>query len=193
MRVKQAGGIVSYAVDAALRTAVFSLAGRVFAVNLETGGPAAPRELPLQSPALEPRPDRGGQRVAYVSGGGARVAALRGEAGADRAVAGPEDNPGVTYGLAEFIAAEEMDRSGVTGGRRTAPRCSSRGSTRRRSSAGTSPDPANPGRRPVEVAYPAAGTPNADVSLVLADLAGQAHSGGVGPGGVPLSRDRVLG
>ena len=31
---EQAGGIVSYAVDAALRTAVFSLAGRVFAVDL---------------------------------------------------------------------------------------------------------------------------------------------------------------
>ncbi|MGA2826979.1 MAG: hypothetical protein ABSF03_12770, partial [Streptosporangiaceae bacterium] len=33
---EQAGGIVSYAVDAALRTAVFSLAGRVFAVDLVT-------------------------------------------------------------------------------------------------------------------------------------------------------------
>ena len=31
---EQAGGIVSYAVDAAVRTAVFSLAGRVFAVDL---------------------------------------------------------------------------------------------------------------------------------------------------------------
>ena len=34
-------------------------------------------------------------------------------------------------------------------------------------------DPANPARSPAEVAYPAAGTPNADVSLILADLAGQ--------------------
>ena len=33
-------------------------------------------------------------------------------------------------------------------------------------------DPANPGRSPAEVAYPAAGTPNADVSLILAELAG---------------------
>ena len=38
---EQAGGIVSYAVDAALRTAVFSLAGRVFAVDLATGEPDA--------------------------------------------------------------------------------------------------------------------------------------------------------
>ena len=170
---EQAGGIVSYAVDAALRTAVFSLAGRVFAVDLETGGPAAPRELPLQSPALDPRPDPAGQRVAYVSGGGVRVAALRGEAGADRAVAGPGDNPGVTYGLAEFIAAEEMDRSrgywwAPDGTALLVARVDETPVQRWYIS-----DPANPGRRPVEVAYPAAGTPNADVSLVLADLAGR--------------------
>ena len=30
-------------------------------------------------------------------------------------------------------------------------------------------DPANPDRPATEVAYPAAGTPNADVTLVLAD------------------------
>jgi dipeptidyl-peptidase-4 len=34
-------------------------------------------------------------------------------------------------------------------------------------------DPANPGRRPAEVAYPAAGTPNADVSLVILGLDGR--------------------
>ena len=170
---EQAGGIVSYAVDAALRTAVFSLAGRVFAVDLATAGPAAPRELSLQSPALDPRPDPAGQRVAYVRGGGVRVAALRGEAGADRAVAGPEDNPGVTYGLAEFIAAEEMDRSrgywwAPDGTALLVARVDETPVQRWYIS-----DPANPGRRPVEVAYPAAGTPNAGVSLLLADLAGR--------------------
>ena len=33
-------------------------------------------------------------------------------------------------------------------------------------------DPANPDRMPAEVAYPAAGTPNAEVFLVLARLDG---------------------
>ena len=42
-------------------------------------------------------------------------------------------------------------------------------------------DPANPARSPAEVAYPAAGTPNADVSLILADLAaGTRRSNGTG-------------
>ena len=76
------------------------------------GGVAAPRELTLQAPALDPRPDPSGRRVAYVSGGALRVANLgpddEGGTG-DRVIAGPSDTPGsnagVTYGLAEFIAA----------------------------------------------------------------------------------------
>ena len=198
---EQAGGIVSYAVDAALRTAVFSLAGRVFAVDLVAnvaggaavvevasgaGGVAGPRELALVTPALDPRPDPAGRRVAYVSEGALRVADLGagGEAGpgdeggtGDRAIAGPGDTPGnnagVTYGLAEFIAAEEMGR---TRGYWWAPD----GTAVLVARVDETPvmrwyiaDPANPARSPAEVAYPAAGTPNADVSLILADLAGR--------------------
>ena len=207
---EQAGGIVSYAVDAAMRTAVFSLAGRVFTVDLVAaatgrdgtggtarlrGGPgaegtaaagagtgrgAAPRELALRAPALDPRPDPSGRRVAYVGGGALRVANLAAddEGGTgDRVIAGPPDTPGssagVTYGLAEFIAAEEMDR---TRGYWWAPD----GTAVLVARVDESPvarwyiaDPANPGRSPAEVAYPAAGTPNADVSLILAELAGR--------------------
>ena len=198
---EQAGGIVSYTVDAALRTAVFSLAGRVFAVDLvanvaggtggvegagRAGGVTGPRELALVAPALDARPDPAGRRVAYVSGGTLRVTDLGagGEAGpgdedgtGDRPVAGPGDSPGnnagVTYGLAEFIAAEEMGR---TRGYWWAPD----GTAVLVARVDETPvmrcyiaDPANPARSPVEVAYPAAGTPNADVSLILADLAGR--------------------
>ena len=79
----------------------------------------------------------------------------------------------MTYGLAEFVAAEEMvaDRGLlVVAGRRSG--CWSRGSTPRRSPRWYIADPANPGPPPVEVAYPAAGTANADVSVVLAGLDG---------------------
>ena len=197
---EQAGGIVSYAADAALRTAVFSVAGRVFAVDLVTnvagmtgevegaggaGGVTGPRELALLTPALDPRPDPAGRRVAYVSGGCLRVTDLGagGEAGpgdeggtGDRSIAGPGDTPGnnagVTYGLAEFIAAEEMGR---TRGYWWAPD----GTAVLVARVDETPvmrwhiaDPAHPARSPAEVAYPAAGTPNADVSLILADLAG---------------------
>ena len=208
---EQAGGIVSYAVDAALRTAVFSLAGRVFAMDIAAsgavgstnaegtagaGGVTQPRELALHGPALDPRPNPAGQRVAYVSGGALRVANLAagtdgaagtddardGAAGAgkgtgagdgDRAIAGPADEAGVTYGLAEFIAAEEMQRSR---GYWWAPD----GTAVLVARVDETPvmrwyiaDPANPDRRPAEVRYPAAGTPNADVSLILAGLDGR--------------------
>src|SRR6201995_1836068 len=66
---EQAGGIVSYAADADLRTVVFSLSGRVFTADLTTAqgsGDAAPRELTVPPPALDPRPDPAGQRLAYV-------------------------------------------------------------------------------------------------------------------------------
>jgi len=177
---EQAGGIVSYAVDAGLRTAVFTLAGRVFATDLSAPGEAAPagrgagpRELALRSPALDPRPDPSGRRVAYVSGGALRVAPLDGAAAEDRAVAGPAGTPGVAFGLAEFIAAEEMERTrgywwAPDGAALLVARVDETPVQRWHIS-----DPANPDRVPAEVAYPAAGTANADVSLVLADLAGR--------------------
>jgi dipeptidyl-peptidase-4 len=182
---EQAGGIVSYAADSALRTAVFSLSGRVFAVDLSPDGASGePRELAVRTPALDPRPDPGGRRVAYVSGGALRVAGLGGGPAAapgtaaaapetgDRVLADPGDAPGVTFGLAEFVAAEEMGRSR---GYWWAPD----GTAVLVARVDEAPvmrwhiaDPANPDRTPAEVAYPAAGTPNADVSLVLAGLDG---------------------
>ena len=54
-------------------------------------------------------------------------------------------------------------------------------------------DPAHPDRPAAGVRYPVAGTPNADVSLVLARAGGAPSAGGVGPGRVPLPGHRVLG
>src|ERR1700761_6031873 len=95
---EQAGGVVSYAADGDLRTVVFSLSGRVFSADLTAaaGTPeAAPRELAVQTPALDPRPDPTGTRLAYVSGGALRVGKL-GEAdgadGADEALVAPGEN-----------------------------------------------------------------------------------------------------
>src|SRR5579863_1642976 len=46
-------------------------------------------------------------------------------------------------------------------------------------------DPAHPERTPAEVAYPAAGTPNADVSLLLARLDGSTVPVDTDPGAFP--------
>jgi dipeptidyl-peptidase-4 len=156
-RVREtAGGIVSYATDSAVNVIVFALAGQVFVTA--PAGPA--RSVPTRTPALDPRPDPSGTRVAYVHDGTLRVTTLDGEQ--DREVAG---EPGVTYGLAEFVAAEEMDR---TRGYWWSPD----GTELLAARVDESPvqrwhiaDPANPDREPTEIAYPAAGTPNAEVTL----------------------------
>ncbi|MBO0775862.1 MAG: DPP IV N-terminal domain-containing protein, partial [Actinobacteria bacterium] len=103
-----AGGIVAFAADRAFTLAAFMLAGQVYVADLTGGEAGAPRPVPARTPALDPRPDPTGQRVAYVCEGALRVTGLR--TGTDTELIGPAGTPGLTFGLAEFIAAEEMGR-----------------------------------------------------------------------------------
>ncbi|HUA31482.1 MAG TPA: prolyl oligopeptidase family serine peptidase [Streptosporangiaceae bacterium] len=175
-RTRQAAaGVVSFATDDAVTLAAFALSGRLFTADLRAE-PAAPehagpgvRVLATPKPVIDPRPDPTGTHIAYVADGALRVIAAGGSS--DRPLAVPEAE-NVTYGLAEFVAAEEMSR---TRGFWWAPD----GQHLLVARVDTSPvvrwhisDPANPARPPVVVAYPAAGTPNADVSVVIAGLDG---------------------
>src|ERR1700744_2743658 len=109
-RVREsAGGVVTYATDADVTMASFPWGGQVWTVSL-TKPDATPRTVAIQGQALDPRPDPAGQRLAYVSAGALRVTSLDGP-DEDLAVAGPDAADQVSYGLAEFIAAEEMDRT----------------------------------------------------------------------------------
>jgi len=164
---EQAGGIVAYATDADLTVAVFGWSGRVFAVDL-TRAEAAAYEVTVPGPVLDPRPDPAGKRLAYVRAGALRVASLADPAD-DQVLA---EAAGVTFGLVEFIAAEEMGRTrgywwSPDGSALLAARVDETPVNRWHIA-----DPANPDRTPAEVAYPAAGTPNAAVSLLLARLDG---------------------
>jgi dipeptidyl-peptidase-4 len=170
---EQAGGIVAFATDADMTIAAFALAGQVYVADLanqaSTGhaGPG-PQQVGARSAALDPRPDPTGKRVAYVCQGALRV--VERDTGEDTIVAGAGSGPGITFGLAEFIAAEEMGRMR---GYWWAPD----GSALLVSRVDEAPvnrwylaDPANPQRPATELAYPAAGTPNAEVSLLLVRL-----------------------
>ncbi|GAA2416379.1 prolyl oligopeptidase family serine peptidase [Streptomyces pulveraceus] len=159
-------GIVGYAVDAAAELAAFALSGKVYVARLRAG---TARALPVPGPVIDPRPSPDGRHIAYVSKGALHVVGAEGDG--DRALAEPE-GADVSYGLAEFIAAEEMRRSR---GFWWAPE-SDRLLVAR---VDDSPvrrwwiaDPAHPDRRPAEVAYPAAGTPNAEVRLFVLGLDG---------------------
>jgi dipeptidyl-peptidase-4 len=165
-----AGGVVAYACDAQVRVAAFALGGRLFVAGLLSG---QARELPVEGPVFDPRPDPTASRLAYVCGRSLRIAELDGRS---RVLAGPgasePDDPDVSWGAAEFIAAEEMGRSR---GFWWAPDGRSLAVAR----VDSSPiqrwwisDPAVPERPPTEVAYPAAGTDNALVTLHVVSLDG---------------------
>jgi dipeptidyl-peptidase-4 len=159
-------GIVGYATDTAVELASFALSGRLFAAELRAG---TARELPTPGPVIDPRPSPDGRQIAYVAQGALRVVGAEGED--DRALAEPESE-NVSYGLAEFIAAEEMGRSrgfwwAPESDRLLVARADDTPVERWWIS-----DPAHPQREPQRVAYPAAGTGNADVRLFVIGLDG---------------------
>jgi dipeptidyl-peptidase 4 len=161
---ERAGGIVAYAIDLNGTVAVFEVAGMLFAADLRSEGA---RSLAVAGPVFDPQVDPTGRRVAYAARGTLRVANIDGSE--DRVIA---EEDGVYWGVAEFVAAEEMDRYhgfwwSPDGQRLAVARVDE------------SPvkvwhiaDPTNPETEPVKVRYPAAGTANADVSLHLIDLDG---------------------
>lgn len=158
-------GVVSFSTDATGARAAFALSGRLWVVDVDS---AEVRELPVAGGVLDPRLDPTGHSLAYVSGGALHVV---GTDGSDDRVLAEPDGDEVTWGLAEFVAAEEMDRHrgywwSPDGQSLLVERCDN------------APvavwyiaDPANPDRAPAPQRYPAAGTANADVSLWHVDLA----------------------
>jgi dipeptidyl-peptidase-4 len=167
-----AGGITSYATNRDSTVFACSLSGRLFIGGLLT---ATARELVVVGPVFDPRPDPTARRVAYVHGRSLRVADLD---GTSREVAGPEvfDEPdSVSWGSADFIAAEEMGRYrgywwSNDGEKLAVCRVDDAPVQRWHIS-----DPAHPETASREVAYPAAGTANPLVSLHVVNVTGGAR------------------
>ncbi len=162
-----AAGITAYATDAAHAVATGALAGQLVVVDLVAGGA---RLLGVPGPVIDPRPDPTGQRVAWVDGRALWVADVTAAGSARVLVA--EDDPEVRWGVAEFIAAEEMDRHrgfwwAPDGHALLVARVDDALVDR-----WWIADPARPDVTPTELAYPAAGTPNADVGAWVVDLDG---------------------
>jgi dipeptidyl-peptidase-4 len=160
-----AGGITAFATDRTVSVVAFALAGRLFVGGLLSG---QARELIVDGPVFDPRPDPIATRVAYVSGRTLRIAELDGSSW-ELAGEAPDD---VSWGSADFIAAEEMHRFR---GHWWSPDGSLIAACR--VDVGAVPrwhiaDPANPERPASTIRYPAAGTSNPDVSLHVLALDG---------------------
>lgn len=161
-----AGGIVSYAPDRDVRIAVLAHSGRLFVADLAAGGA---REVDVPAPVFDPRPDPSGRCVAFVHERALHVVRLRD--GVVTRLAG-ESQPTVSWGMAEFVAAEEMGRDR---GYWWAPD----GDALLAARVDEAPvrelwisDLADPGSSPRTVRYPMAGTPNARVSAYVLRLDG---------------------
>lgn len=169
-RVREPGsGIVAFSADADARLVVFALNGGLWTVEVDSG---QWRLVPVAGPVVDPRVDPGGRRVAYVTGGDLRVADLAD--GRDWLVSDLADSPDpqVSWGLPEHVAIESMGRTrgywwSPEGTHLLAARVDITGVQR-----WWIADPADPARPPRQIAYPAAGTSNAEVSLHLLGLDG---------------------
>jgi dipeptidyl-peptidase-4 len=159
-------GVVAYAADPSITIATFVLGERLMLADLVTG---ETREPVAAGQPFDPRPDPTGAHLAYVTGGALHVLDL--PTGADRLLAGDED-PDINWGLAEFVAAEEMGRMrgywwAPDGTRLIAARVDERTVPRWHIA-----QPIDPAAAPRSVRYPQAGGPNADVTLHVLGLDG---------------------
>ena len=158
-----ASGVVGYSCDSGVRRAVTVVGGQVVVVDLEDGTV----DLPGIAPGVfDVRFSPDGRMLSFVRGGALCVATLD---GVERVVA-DDPSPTVSWGKAEFIAAEEMGRfrgSWWSPDSRSIAAC-------RVEEAGVPvwhiADPAHPGTPAVEHRYPHAGAVNATVELHVIDV-----------------------
>ena len=169
---EQLTGVTTYDADPKLTLATFVVDGRVHVADLVKGG-ARPLEGSPDG-AFDARPDPTGRRVAYVIDGGLHVQDLPREdatGGSGRVIAN-DDDPDVHWGVAEFVASEELERYrgywwSPDGERIVAARVDERPVLIWYISS-----PVDPDSPPRAVRYPQAGTDNADVSLSVLGLDG---------------------
>jgi len=164
---ERAAGITSFTATPEVDLVVFAHDGRLHVVTTADG---ARRTLTTGGQVVDPRPSPTGRHVAWVTDGALQVADV--DSGATRVIA-VDDDPEVTWGLAEFIAAEEM-------GRLRGWWWSPDGSAIAACRVDTSRvdrwwlhEPITPGVAPRSLAYPAAGGTNAAVELSVVDLGGE--------------------
>lgn len=162
---EQASGLVSYATDPDCTEVVFALDAELHRIDTSDGSVVTMRAAP---DVFDPRSSPDGGSVAYVSGSTLRVT----DGQSDSIVPGTDEpSETVSWGAAEFVAAEEMGRGrgfwwDPDGARLVVCRVDT--------SAVPSwwiSSPETPAMSPREIRYPAAGADNADVQLWIVDPA----------------------
>ncbi|MEE9415542.1 MAG: DPP IV N-terminal domain-containing protein, partial [Acidimicrobiales bacterium] len=158
------GGIVSFDTDDDANAACFVLGGRLFRADVASGETI---ELPTPGDAFDPRFDPSGTKIGYVSGSTLRVT---GESGDGLLI--EEAGEFVSWGSAEFVAAEEMGRGrgfwwDGTGDAVLVARVDVA-----KVSQWHIAGPVDPADQPRSIRYPHAGSANAVVDLAIVSLDG---------------------
>ena len=168
-RAREAGsGIVTYTTHSDHGIVVFALSGRLFRTDIVSG---QTEEIETTGAAFDPRISPDGKRVAYHAAGQLRVS---GDEHGDRSIVGEDnDDPSISWAAAEFIAAEEMNRSrgfwwGLDSERLLVARVDTSSVERWHIS-----EPVDASLVPRSLPYPAAGTTNALVDLFVIGLDGK--------------------
>ena len=156
------GGIVAYDTDRDLTVAVFAIGSRIARVDLLSGEVGV---LDTAGGAFDPRLSPDAEKVAYVAGRELRVVSDDD----DRSLIG-EASETVSWGSAEFVAAEEMGRTrGFWWGPDSDALLVQRVDVAPIDTWWISA-PVTPWEEPEPVRYPAAGSANADVGLAVVGL-----------------------
>ena len=161
---EQGGGVVSYVMGPDANEAAFVLGGQLYSVDLGSG---ALSEWATDGSAFDPAFEPGGKRICYVGANALRIT----NGDSDAVVPGTAgDDPDVSWGSAEFVAAEEMGRGrgywwSPTGQRVAACRVDTSGVDQWWISS-----PTTPASEPRPIRYPGAGTTNAQVQLWIVDV-----------------------
>ena len=160
-----AAGIVSFSCDSDVHHAVFAVSGRLFLCDMHHA-----HEIVVNNPApgtmYDARISPNGKHIAYVRGSALYVCDIQG----NEKCLTPEIATDTTWGVAEFVAAEEMNRQR---GYWWSPNSDALVVERVDNSPIdliTIADPSQPTAEPQTRRYPFAGTNNARTSLHVIDL-----------------------
>ena len=160
-----AAGIVSFSCDSDVHHAVFAVSGRLFLCDMHHA-----HEIVVNNPApgtmYDARISPNGKHIAYVRGSALYVCDIQG----NEKCLTPEIATDTTWGVAEFVAAEEMNRQR---GYWWSPNSDALVVERVDNSPITQitiADPSQPTAEPQTRRYPFAGTNNARTSLHVIDL-----------------------
>ena len=162
-------GITSFSADDDVSRVVFSLDGTLYCADLASPRAEA-RELPHPGPVVDPRISPDGESAAFVSGRSLYVVATDGAS--DARLLAQSDDELQSWGLADFVAAEELDRVRglwwLAGSTTLLAEHVDEAAVAIRWIA----DPAQPEREPHPHRYPAAGTANPVARLFRLTLDG---------------------